>query len=72
MPDLDIDIRLCPGKDGTGLCRSFEVIFAESEQVIEIVALEKSPLFGVFQNTVGQELLEDLPENHKEVFIIKK
>lgn len=49
-------------KYGTGLRSLSSIGVSQSEELIDVIRLEEPPLFGIFQNTIGQKLFEDLPE----------
>lgn len=49
-------------KYGTGLCSLSSIRVSQGEELINVVRLEEASLFGIFQNTIGQKLFEDLPD----------
>lgn len=49
-------------KYGTGLCSLGSIRISQGEELIDVVRLEEPSLFGIFQNTIGQKLFEDLPD----------
>ena len=54
------DIGTSPSKDGRRFCLSLVITEAKTEQLVHIVGLKESPLFGVLQDSVSEELLENL------------
>lgn len=58
---LRFHVRSRTSKDGAGLGPLLFGVVGEAKQLVEVVGLEEAPLLRVFQHSVGQELLKDLP-----------
>ena len=60
-PPWHLHLGTSPGKNGISLCLMSLASWTQTEELIEVIALEEPPLTRVTQNTIGEELLEDLP-----------
>ena len=61
-------VGACAGEEGAGLGAGL-VLAAQCEELEDVVGLEEAALLGVLQHAVGQELLEDLPEGIKHMYV---